>query len=296
MGPPFVGGGYKNMVVKLTAGATPNIMHTLKSGVWIGVLCFVMCSNTVSYGAVGTYFVPVNVQRVSYSPPLRLRGGCQTSSKHEEKETNPPKESLLDKLKGFTKSITATITTMRGNQTEEELDPVSKPTSKSDADAQPRNAPHSPETSRLIAVQRLIEEQRQKRRAGRRGGNDEESLLVLVPNQQQQNPLQGLVGVMLAHPLIFLMGIDAVIGILTRKRVPNEVQIAPFTSSSFTPLAPTATPPLFSSLLFSSLNCSALHSPSPLSSPSLPARARAPRQLSLHLFLIFPPFHQIAAE
>ncbi len=62
--------------------------------------------------------------------------------------------------------------------------------------------------------------------SGRRRNDDDESVLaVLVPNPQP-NALQGFVAMMLAHPLVFLMGLDVLIGIATRKIVPAEVEIA----------------------------------------------------------------------
>jgi hypothetical protein len=141
------------------------------------------------------------------------------------------KESLIDKIKGFTVSIANTITQMRGgNQTEGEEDTAAKKKSKNGADAQPRDDPPSPERARLLAVKRLIEEQKMARKmrsgGGRRGNDDEEGVLaVLVPNSQP-NVLQGFVGLMLSHPLIFLMCFDIIVGIATSKTVPAEVALA----------------------------------------------------------------------
>jgi hypothetical protein len=171
------------------------------------------------------------VQRHELQPLLlRLRGGCKPSKNHQDDDLEEQKESFIDKIKGLARSIAETITKMRGNQTEEEVEPDSKKRSKTGADAQPRNNPTSPERSRLIAIQRLIDEQKIARGkhdgGGRRGNDDEESVLaVLMPNSQP-NALQGFVAMMLAHPLIFLMGFDVLIGLATCKLVPAEVEIA----------------------------------------------------------------------
>ena len=101
-----------------------------------------------------------------------------------------------------------------------------------DSESKRKNAAN--EVARRRAVRRLIEEQRTARANARRNrhaevdDNDDETLVTLLMPERPLTGIAGFINYALAHPLLILMAIDAIVGIATRKRVPPEVPAQKF--------------------------------------------------------------------
>ena len=186
---------------------------------------FVQCDAAATARALS----PLN--RLCKSPRetyLRLRGGSLSPSENKANDDDKPenlKERILEKLKEFAKSISNSVAQIQGNRTEDAENkkkqdpPVDEDDTDFDKKMEERRA-------RVREIRRLIQAQEEARR--RRDNSGDERMVTLIVPPRQSSGIVGFISYVLAHPLLFFMCIDTILGLATRKSVPDEVITAHF--------------------------------------------------------------------
>jgi hypothetical protein len=186
--------------------------------------------NSVFCGAVATAGKRYQSNRLCRTPRetyLRLRGGSpdrNTSmiNRIGDADSEAEKKTGLDKLKDLIKSLSRSPN--EGNNTE--IGPgkqSSAPSSDEDEDELEEQQQLDESQARLLAIRRLILAQEEARRRRAQNPEGQTQMVTLIVPPRQTSGIAGFISYMLAHPLLFFMCIDAILGLATRKSVPEEV-------------------------------------------------------------------------